>query len=311
MKILIVDDSPHHRAMMVFELQKFGYRASTVNSGAEAMQAVDGEHFDVVMIDSRLKDMSGLELCWHLRTRQRVLHQYLIIMIPGSMTDQFHELIEGGADEFLRKPLDWTWAKARLMAASRVVAMQRELERLATIDALTGVLNRRSLLARGNEEFLRSHRYDRPLSVMMLDIDHFKRVNDTYGHGVGDDAIRLVVRCCKGALRNCDLVGRLGGEEFAVVLPETSPVNALVAAERVRAAVAGDGLPVPGDAPLRLTVSVGLAWLGRSDPGIETLLARADVALYRAKNAGRNRVEIEPKIAASVQSRTSSRLETG
>ncbi|PWC36600.1 transcriptional regulator [Azospirillum sp. TSO35-2] len=282
--------------MMVYELNKLGCSTSVAQTGAAAIDAVAQEQFDVVMTDIRLKDMTGLELCWHLRTAQGLRHLYLILMIPGSMTEQFHELVEAGADEFLRKPLDWKWTAARLLAASRVVAMQRDLERLATTDALTGALNRRRFLERGAEEFTRSRRYDRPLSVVMLDIDHFKRVNDSHGHATGDDAIRATVRACKETLRACDIVGRLGGEEFAVVMPETTPVNAFTAAQRVRERIAATAVPLPSGGELRLTVSLGLSWMTATDPGIEPLLARADAGLYRAKNAGRNRVEIEPQI---------------
>ncbi len=296
MRILIVDDSPHHQNMMVYELNKLGYSTSLALNGADAIAAVAAERFDVVMADIKLKDMTGLELCWHLRTAQGLRHLYLILMIPGSMTDQFHELVEAGADEFLRKPLDWKWTAARLLAASRVVAMQRDLERLATTDALTGALNRRRFLERGAEEFTRSRRYERPLSVVMLDIDHFKRVNDTHGHATGDEAIRMTVRCCKSSLRACDIIGRLGGEEFAVVMPETPPVNAFTAAQRVRELIAATGTPLESGGELRLTVSIGLAWMAAPDSNIEQLLARADSALYRAKNGGRNRVEMEPQI---------------
>ncbi|MBY6260834.1 diguanylate cyclase [Azospirillum sp. 412522] len=296
MRILIVDDSPRHLTMMVYELNKLGYATSVVETGTAAIEAVANERFDVVMADIRLADMTGLELCWHLRTAQGLRHLYLILMIPGSMTEQFHELVEAGADEFLRKPLDWKWTAARLLAASRVVAMQRDLERMATTDALTGSLNRRRFLERGAEEFTRSRRYDRPLSVVMLDIDHFKRVNDTYGHATGDEAIRSTVRACKETLRACDLIGRLGGEEFAVVMPETPPVNAYAAAQRLRQAIAAKPVRIEAGGELHLTVSLGLSWLNGTDTGIEPLLARADAALYRAKNAGRNRVEVEPQI---------------
>lgn len=282
--------------MMVYELRKLGYAVETATTGAEALDRAAREQFDVVMVDVKLADMTGVELCWHLRTKQGARHLYLIIMIPGSMTDQYHELVEGGADEFLRKPLDWKWTGARLLAASRVVAMQRDLERLATTDTLTGALNRRRFLERGAEEFLRARRYERPLSVLMLDIDHFKRVNDTHGHGIGDEAIRLTVRCCQQTIRTSDFVGRLGGEEFAIVLPETKPLSAFSVAERLREAIAAASLPVPPSDVLRITVSVGLSWIDPADGGIEALLAKSDVALYRAKHGGRNRVEVEPQL---------------
>jgi diguanylate cyclase (GGDEF)-like protein len=181
--------------------------------------------------------------------------------------------------------------------------MQRDLERLATTDTLTGALNRRRFLERGADEFTRGRRYQRPLSVLMLDIDHFKRVNDNYGHGVGDEAIRMTVRCSQATLRTSDFIGRLGGEEFAIVLPETSALNAFTAAERVREAIAEEALSVSATEVLKLTVSIGLSWLDPSDEGIETLLAKSDVALYRAKNGGRNRVEVEPQLKLSLSGR--------
>jgi diguanylate cyclase (GGDEF)-like protein len=161
---------------------------------------------------------------------------------------------------------------------------------------LTGALNRRRFLERGADEFTRSRRYERPLSVVMLDIDHFKRVNDTYGHATGDEAIRMTVRCCKSSLRACDIIGRLGGEEFAVVLPETPPINAFSAAQRLRQLIESSSLPLEPDGELRVTASLGLAWMTPADRDIEQLLARADAALYRAKHGGRNRVELEPQI---------------
>lgn len=285
--------------MMMYELGKLGYATSVAETGTAAMEAVAQERFDVVMADIRLADMSGLELCWHLRTAQGLRHLYLILMIPGSMTEQFHELVEAGADEFLRKPLDWKWTAARLLAASRVVAMQRDLERLATTDALTGALNRRRFLERAAEEYTRSRRYDRPLSVVMLDIDHFKRVNDSHGHAAGDDAIRATVRACRESLRSSDLIGRLGGEEFAIVMPETPPINAYGVAQRVRERIAATAVRLEAGGELRVTVSLGLSWLNATDRSFDPLLARADAALYRAKNTGRNRVEVEPQVTLS------------
>ncbi len=173
---------------------------------------------------------------------------------------------------------------------SERMALERELRRLATIDPLTGAANRRQFMDRLTAELERARRYGHALSVVMLDIDHFKRINDTHGHAVGDEALRALVATLHGALRDVDLLGRLGGEEFAVVLPETPPVGAVEVAERLRAAVAGIGVPVAVDGILSFTASLGVAGLDAADAGIEDLLARADRALYRAKQDGRDRV---------------------
>lgn len=166
--------------------------------------------------------------------------------------------------------------------------LEQELRRLATVDSLTGILNRRSFFDLAAQEFSHSHRHDQPLAAMMLDIDHFKSVNDAYGHHVGDAAICGVVAACRGVLRERDIFGRYGGEEFACVLPNTSKEQAMIVAERLRAAVAGYTIEFQGGRYGPFTVSVGVASLTELEVGIEAMLGRADAALYEAKLAGRD-----------------------
>ncbi|WP_431857069.1 GGDEF domain-containing response regulator [Azospirillum sp.] len=290
MRILVVDDSRMARTALCQQLEGFGHQTAVADSGAEALVRTRDEDFDVVLVDFRVGDMEGVELCWHLRAAQGAKHLYLMLMIPGSITNQFFEVVENGADEFLRKPLDWAWLRARLLAASRVVDMQRQLERLATTDSLTGALNRGRFMARAANEVMRALRYARPLSAIMLDIDHFKKVNDTHGHATGDEAIRSVVRVCRSLVRGADILGRLGGEEFAILLPETPPQGAVLLAERLRRALAVTEVRIPGGVGVTFTVSVGVSALKPGEESVSALLARADEALYRAKNGGRNRV---------------------
>lgn len=165
-----------------------------------------------------------------------------------------------------------------------------ELRLMAASDSLTGLANRRRLLERGDEETRRAHRYHRPLTVLVLDLDHFKRINDNWGHAVGDEALKKTAECCLAAFRDIDIVGRLGGEEFVAILPETGLDAGLGAAERLRAAIAG--LEVDSRPPLRLTVSVGVATI-ETDESFAAVLDRADAAMYRAKQAGRNCVRSE------------------
>jgi diguanylate cyclase (GGDEF)-like protein/PAS domain S-box-containing protein len=166
----------------------------------------------------------------------------------------------------------------------------RELRRLAQTDALTGLLNRRQFMTTANQELSRTRRYGGPLSVLMMDIDHFKTVNDTHGHQTGDMVIRALGQVCREALRDIDIIGRIGGEEFAIVLPQTDSTRALDAAERLRQAVAGTEVAQEHGLPLRFTVSIGVATLTRADTNLDTLLGWADKAMYVAKNGGRNRV---------------------
>jgi len=169
----------------------------------------------------------------------------------------------------------------------RIARYASDLRRLANIDSLTGTLHRRSFVERAEAEMLRARRAGRPLCVLMLDIDHFKQVNDTYGHAGGDAALRAVAQTLRGAIRPSDLLGRLGGEEFAVLLPETGPEAALALAERLRAAIAEMSVNFAGLA-IRQTISIGCAGGRADEAGLEVLLRDADRALYMAKAAGRN-----------------------
>ncbi|MBA3596747.1 MAG: GGDEF domain-containing protein [Methylibium sp.] len=170
-------------------------------------------------------------------------------------------------------------------------ALIASLERQAKLDTLTGVANRRHFLETGNAEIRRASRFDHPMALLMLDIDHFKLINDTCGHLVGDRVIKAVADAAASELRHCDCLGRLGGEEFAVVLPETELAAAIAAAERLRETIAALQLSHGGQ-PLPVTVSIGVTALEAAGEPLSSLLHRADTAMYRAKNAGRNRVEV-------------------
>lgn len=172
--------------------------------------------------------------------------------------------------------------------------MEQQLQELASIDALTGLPNRRSFMARLGEEVRRVQRYGRQLAFLSLDIDHFKRINDTYGHAAGDEALRHVAQVCSGALRQNDLCGRLGGEEFGVLVPETNLFGAELLANRMRQRVAASPFKF-GRHLLAMTVSIGVAGLMHGgESGLAQLLRDADEAMYRAKSAGRNRVMVAP-----------------
>lgn len=180
----------------------------------------------------------------------------------------------------------------RVGQALERACVQKELVQLATVDFLTDALNRRHFMNSAGAEVQRAGRYGRPLSVLMLDLDHFKRINDERGHAAGDEALKAFVILCRDVLRDQDIVGRMGGEEFAIALPETALPAALVVAERVRAHLAEMDIPASGGPPLRLTTSIGVAECNiRDGEGLETCLGRADAALYRAKAQGRDRVE--------------------
>ncbi|SDE94181.1 PAS domain S-box-containing protein/diguanylate cyclase (GGDEF) domain-containing protein [Rhodospira trueperi] len=171
-------------------------------------------------------------------------------------------------------------------------AMEEELKRLAATDALTGIGNRRQLMELGDRELRRARRYGGPLSVLILDIDHFKHINDTHGHALGDEALKTMVTCCLQQLREIDIMCRLGGEEFVVLMPETPVSAARTGAERLREKVAALKIPLTGDETLSFTISIGLTEPHQSDDTLGDVLMRADEALYAAKREGRNRVVV-------------------
>jgi diguanylate cyclase (GGDEF)-like protein len=163
------------------------------------------------------------------------------------------------------------------------------LEELATVDFLTGIYNRRHFMALTEAEWGRFQRYQRRLTILMIDIDHFKSVNDRYGHGVGDEVIKFVASACKQGKRNSDILGRLGGEEFAMLLPETDQAAATIVAERIRERVAAQ-VQTAHKVQFKVTISIGIAEATAGMSGIDVLIGAADLALYQAKNAGRDRV---------------------
>jgi diguanylate cyclase (GGDEF)-like protein len=174
-----------------------------------------------------------------------------------------------------------------------------ELERLAQFDPLTGLGNRRRFFQVASDLLAQAKRHDRPCSVMMVDLDHFKRINDAYGHGGGDETLRAAASCLQASLRDADLAARFGGEELAALMPETDLAGAYLVAERFRAALEANAIPHEGNV-IHVTASIGVAAWDSRELDIEPALERADTALYRAKNSGRNRVAAEPPLAIAV-----------
>jgi len=169
--------------------------------------------------------------------------------------------------------------------------LQSELENMATTDGLTGLANRQSFLHRAEKIFLRAQRLALPLSVVMIDIDHFKSINDHHGHAVGDTVLQQITEICQGSLRGSDFMGRLGGEEFALLLPDTPLANAMYVAERMREQLSKTPIPLVGGVTLGITASFGVATMNETDTEFNHLLERADIAMYHAKHGGRNSVK--------------------
>jgi two-component system chemotaxis response regulator CheY len=302
--IVVVDDDRSSRAAVVSAVRSLGHTCRAAANGEAAWALLDEQAADVVISDWRMPGLDGLGLCARARAQLTDgAYTYFILMTGAEDRSCLRAAMSAGADDFQQKPIDLDELDARLIAASRVVALHRRLAqqteglrrdskaffREARTDALTGVGNRCHLdeeLAAARSKALRyGHRY----TLAICDVDEFKRYNDTFGHPAGDHALVCVATTLRRELRASDAVFRYGGEEFVVLLPEQSRDDGLLVLDRVRLAVARAGILGASGQPL--TISVGVAELVPSgDATVESWLKRADSALYRAKAEGRNRV---------------------
>ncbi len=301
MKVLVADDSATIRALLRSSLKRWGFDAIVEASNGEEAWAhlLAQDAPSLALIDWEMPGVDGVELCRRVRAREEQGSAYTYVLLLTARGGR-HDLVAGmeaGADDYVVKPFDEHELRVRMRAGRRIVELQAELYRLqeqfraqSRTDPLTGCLNRRGITERLVAELSFAGRDRRPLGVAVLDLDHFKSVNDTYGHAAGDAVLQHVAALSRGSLRRIDLFGRLGGEEFAILLPGTDRAGAVLVAERFRREV--EGTPARTDAgTIAVTVSMGLTELGPRDPDADTVLARADAALYQAKRGGRNRVE--------------------
>lgn len=317
-KVLIVDDDRATLFAVRSALAPLGYRFYEACDGSQALSALRQHRPDLILMDVEMPGLGGVEVCRIVKANQgETAFGFIpvILMTARRRADKI-EGLELGADDFLIKPIDVLELSARVKSMLRLKVLQdalrennRELHRankeldkkrqellaLARTDVLTGLYNRRYLEERLGVEFARSHRYRVPLSCLMLDVDHFKRINDTYGHPFGDRVLMEVAKVMKEMLRDVDLVARYGGEELIALLPETGPRQALRVGERVREGIAALHLvhQAPGGSQnvVGCTASIGVATFPA--PGIgtaEDLLRVADDCLYLAKGAGKNQV---------------------
>jgi diguanylate cyclase (GGDEF)-like protein len=304
-RILIVDDDVVLALRLRRVLVRLGHQVETKHDGESAWSWIEQCDPNVVISAWTMPRMDGLELCRLVRQRGGDHYVYFLLLTGREGRDDRFAALEAGADDFLTKPLDSAALRARLSVAARILGLHEELhekarmlqqvshelsrinERLAqqaTTDPLTGLSNRRHF-----EEMLsalsnQAMRHDRAISLAMIDIDHFKSFNDQFGHPAGDDALRQVSNALSEGVRSHDFVARLGGEEFAIVLPETDGGTAYNVLERLRHEILSAAWPLRG-----VTISAGIATRQPTQPMPE-LVQAADKALYRAKSAGRNLV---------------------
>jgi diguanylate cyclase (GGDEF)-like protein len=305
-KILIADDDATTRMLLRTTLEKLGYQVEIACDGDQAWSALQAPGAaNLVILDWLMPGMTGPEICRKLRERKNGPYVYVILL---TAMDKLHDLVQGieaGADDYITKPFNSQELRARLRAGRRILdlqqellAAQTELEIRATHDGLTGLWNHAAIIERLAGELDRATREKTPVGVILFDLDHFKQVNDTYGHIVGDQVLRESAHRINAVVRPYDVVGRYGGEEFLTVAPSCNLQSAAEIAERVRKALSATPVVIPAG-QLLITVSAGVsAATVKNMREASALIDAADRALYRAKELGRNRVECDGKITS-------------
>jgi two-component system cell cycle response regulator len=298
-RILMVEDSRVSLEVYAQRLERRGYQMATAISAEEARAELETAVPDLILLDVFMPKVSGFEFLRELRADPKTSRVPIILISALSDTQHIVEGLELGANDYVTKPIVMPILTARMEALLRSSELVRRLEvqtellsKLAAFDDLTGVYNRRSMFHHLEAELSRCRRYGRSLGVLMVDIDHFKRVNDEFGHLVGDQALRWVATTLQNELRSMDFLCRYGGEEFCAILPETNRPGVLRAGERLRAAIERT-LFSQSDVQLSLSISVGGAsWASEESNEFPDLMAKADAALLEAKRNGRNQVRV-------------------
>jgi two-component system, cell cycle response regulator len=299
--VLVIDDSPVHRAEVCRALEssrEIGEIAA-VADGIAGLKTLIARPFDAVICDLEMPGFDGGKLLAAKQQRPELADVPVLFVSANRDPARKARLLERGASDTIEKPFDAAELLARLGVHLRLRQLRQELseknaqlEQLSTTDALTGLRNRRFAESFLSREFERSRRHGDSMAVVLVDIDHFKNVNDVHGHAIGDTALRHIAEKLAKHVRKTDVCARWGGEEFLIVLVEASAEGACAFLERQRGAVEASPLPLTDGCRLSLTVSVGIAMYAPTDARFEDLIAAADSALYRAKRAGRNRVEL-------------------
>lgn len=301
--VLIVEDNLLMRKILEGCLQELGHRVVAAENGRQALELMSTAYYPVVITDWVMPEMDGRELCSHIRSTDYPGYVYIILLTSQDAKEDLVKGLDAGADEYLIKPVSPAELAVRLKTAARILELESSLKKsyeeikiLSTKDPLTRTFNRGYLDERLPKEVKRAYRFERSLSVIMLDLDNFKNINDTFGHKAGDKVLRSCSDCIGNSIRGeIDWLARYGGEEFLLALPETNLAGAMIAAERLREKIAELLIVVDGS-EIRVTASFGVSSFTPTDQKenmrmVQELVEAADYCLYQAKKEGRNRVK--------------------
>ncbi len=297
--ILLAEDDPVTRMLMTRFLKKAGYEVDAVANGSEALDRMTTRYYPMLVTDWEMPEMDGVALCKAVRNMQLDGYVYALLLTARDSKEHIIAGLEAGADDYLVKPVHEAELIARLNAGRRILDLEQSLRAanqrnriLSITDALTGAYNRRYLMEQLPRELERSRRYAYPLSVLMCDVDHFKKINDMRGHAAGDEVLQqFAARAQKFIRTNSDWVARYGGEEFLIILPETPHEGAMQVADKLRELISATPFATrTGDCVV--TASFGVASTGPNGPDIllkvDALIRTADECLYQSKQGGRN-----------------------
>jgi two-component system, cell cycle response regulator len=292
-RILIAEDDPVSAHTLKSLLGKWNFDVTAVKDGMQALHILDGDDPPrLAVLDWMMPEIEGVQVCEQIRKRADRPYIYILLLTARTERRDLLRGLELGADDYLTKPFDSGELRARLHVGERILRLQDELRFRATHDSLTGIANRGAIIDALQNELSRQVRQQRPLGVILADIDHFKSINDTYGHLCGDAVLRTLAKRMKDCMRPYDGVGRYGGEEFLIVVSDSGAQGTMASAERIRRAIEAEPVSTSaGEIPV--TASLGVAV--NTDPehvDVQALLQLADDALYQAKEHGRNRSEL-------------------
>ena len=290
--LIVEDDSLSIRALS--EILRHDYTIYVEKKSSKVNMLARRILPDLILLDVMMPDMSGFDVIRELKSNEATRNIPVIFVTGMTTSEDEAKGLSYGAVDYINKPFKESVVKMRVEHQIKIINLIRKLQDLSTTDELTGVGNRRYFFTEVNQEWERAKREQTPLGIMLLDLDYFKRLNDTYGHITGDEVLVHVAKTIRSGLRRAtDKLSRWGGEEFAIIQPNTTPKGVRKIAEDIRKAVEESKLPIEGQEPIQLTISIGVHCITPNpddDYTVDNLIADADNALYEAKRTGRNKV---------------------